>query len=131
MQTDPIADFLTQIRNAVHARSRKVDIPASQIKLSITDILKTQGFIRNYKLFRQDGKGILRIYLKYAGKNTPVLQGIQRLSKPSRRVYRGYRKLPKVLSGLGVSILSTPKGVITDKVARENKVGGEILCTVW
>ena len=131
MHTDPIADLLTRVRNATKARQRKVDVPPSQLKVSIVDIWKKQGFIKNYKLYRQDEKGILRIYLKYVGKNQPIIQGIVRVSKPSRRVYAQYSKLPKILGGLGVSIVSTSRGVLTDQMARENKVGGEVLCTIW
>jgi small subunit ribosomal protein S8 len=129
--TDPIADLLTRVRNAVKAKQPKVDVPASQLKLSVVDIFKRTGFIKNYKLFRQEEKGILRIYLKYVGKGQPVIQGIKRVSKPSRRVYSRHDTLPKVLGGLGVAVVSTSKGVLSDQMARENRVGGEILCTIW
>jgi len=129
--TDPISDLLTRVRNAVKAKQPKVDVPASQLKLSIVDIWKKTGFVKNYKLFRQDEKGILRIYLKYVGKGQPVIQGLRRVSKPSRRVYVGHDRLPKVLGGLGVAVVSTSKGVLADQTARENRVGGEILCTIW
>jgi small subunit ribosomal protein S8 len=131
MMTDPISDLLTRIRNAAKARQPKVDVPSSQTKVAIVDLLKKQGFIRNYNLFRQDEKAILRVYLKYLGKGRPVIQGVNRVSKPSRRVYAAYDEIPKVLGGLGVSIISTSKGILTDTVARENRVGGEILCTIW
>lgn len=131
MRTDPIADLLTRVRNSVKARHRKVDVEPSSLKLNIVDILKKTGFIKNYKLYRQDNRGILRIYLKYVGKNEPVIQGLRRVSKPSRRVYAPYTKIPKVLGGIGVAIISTSKGVVADQVARDNKVGGEVLCTVW
>lgn len=131
MYNDPISDLLTRIRNAVKARHRKVDVPPSQVKVAIVDILKKEGFIKNYKLYRQEEKGVLRIYLKYVGKNQPVIQGLRRVSRPARRVYAGYEKLPKVLGGLGLSVVSTSKGIVTDQMARENKVGGEVICSVW
>ncbi len=131
MMTDPIGDFLTRVRNGVKARHPKVDVPPSNLKISIAEIFKKNGFIRNYKLYKQDNKGILRIYLKYVGKNKPVIQGIRRVSKPSRRVHLPYNKLPKVLGGIGVAVVSTSKGVVSDVTARENKVGGEVLCTIW
>lgn len=129
--TDPISDLLTRVRNAVKAKQPKVDVPASQLKLSIVDIWKKTGFVKNYKLFRQDEKGVLRIYLKYVGKGQPVIQGLRRVSKPSRRVYARHDKLPKVLGGIGVAVVSTSKGVLADQTARENRVGGEVLCTIW
>jgi small subunit ribosomal protein S8 len=131
MVNDPIGDLLTRVRNATKARQRKVDVPASQMKVSIVDIWKKAGFIRNYKLFRQDEKGVLRVYLKYVGKGRPVIQGIKRVSKPSRRVYVRHDKLPKVLGGIGMAIVSTSQGVMPDTTARESKVGGELLCTIW
>src|SRR5262245_48104526 len=130
MSTDPISDLLTRVRNATKARQRKVDVPPSQLKVSIVDIWKKAGFIKNYKLYRQEEKGILRIYLKYVGKNRPVIQGLKRVSKPSRRVYSPHARLPKVLGGIGIAIVSTSKGILSDQMARENKVGGEILCTI-
>lgn len=131
MNSDPIANLLTMVRNALKAQHPKVDVPASRMKVAIADIWKKYGFIKNYKLYRQDSKGVLRIYFKYAGKNRPVIQGLERVSKPSCRVYCSWRQLPKVLGGVGVAIVSTPKGVLSDDVARENKVGGEVLCKVW
>ncbi len=131
MMTDPIADLLTQVRNASRARLPKVDLPSSNLKVSIVDLWKSTGFIRNYALFKQNEAPVLRVYLKYVGKNKPVIQGIRRISKPSRRVYAAYNKLPKVLDGLGVAIVSTSKGMVTDSVAREQKVGGEVICTIW
>lgn len=131
MMTDPIADLLTRVRNGVHAKAPKVDVPASQLKVAIVDIWKKGGYIKNYALYRQDQQGILRIYLKYVEKGVPVIQGLRRVSKPSRRVYASYDKIPKVLNGLGMSVVSTSKGVINDEAARETKVGGEILCAIW
>ena len=131
MQTDPIADLLTRVRNACHAKQKKVDIPASQQKIAIVEVWKKFGFVKNYKLYRQEDRGVLRIYLKYADKDRSVIQGIRRVSRPGRRVYRGYSGLPKVLGGLGMAVVSTPKGMLPDHAARENKVGGEVICTIW
>jgi len=131
MTTDPIADLLTRVRNAVKARQRKVDMPPSNLKVSIVELWKKSGFIRNYKLYRQDDQGVLRIYLKYVGKNRPVIHGLRRVSKASRRVYAPHNKLPKVLGGIGVAVISTSKGLLTDEGARESKIGGEVLCTIW
>ena len=131
MMMDPIADLLTRVKNAIHARSRKVDIPASSLKVSIVDIWKREGFIRNYKLYQADHKGILRIYLKYAGKEQSVIRGLKRISRPSQRVYTPHTKIPRVLGGLGMAIISTSKGVMHDVAARESRVGGEVLCTIW
>lgn len=101
------------------------------MKVAIVDLMKKCGFIRNYKLFRQEEKAVLRIYLKYIGKGKPMIQGLSRISRPSRRVYAPHDELPKVLGGIGVAIVSTSKGILTDQVARENRVGGEVLCTIW
>jgi len=131
MYTDPIADLLTRVRNAGMARHRKVDVPSSQVKLSIVDIWKKQGFIRDFRLYRQGQKGVLRIFLKYASKGTPVIRGVQRVSRPSRRVYMPHDRIPKVHGGMGMSVISTSKGIVTDQMARDNRVGGEILCTIW
>jgi len=131
MMTDPVADLLTRTRNAVKAKLAKVDVPSSQLKVAVVDIWKKYGFIKNYKLFRQEQKIILRIYLRYGKKGAPVLHGLRRVSKPSLRVYTPYQKLPKVLGGLGVAVLSTSRGVLSDEMARENKIGGEYLCYVW
>lgn len=130
MMTDPISDLLTQVRNAIKAKHPKVDVPTSNLKVGIVDLWKQEGFIRNYKLFRQGEKGVLRIYLKYVGKK-PAIEGLRRISKPSRRVYAGYEDMPTVLGGMGVAVVSTSRGILTDKVARENKVGGELLCSIW
>jgi small subunit ribosomal protein S8 len=131
MTNDPIADLLTRIRNAASQRQRKVDVPPSNLKVSIVDLLKKNGFIRNYKLYQQDSKGVLRIYLKYAGKDRSIIQGTRRLSKPSRRLYAPHDRLPKVLGGIGVAIVSTSKGLMTDQGAREARLGGELLCSIW
>ncbi|MBY0369048.1 30S ribosomal protein S8 [bacterium] len=131
MMTDPISDLLTRVRNGCHAKLPKVDVPASQVKVSIVDLWKKNGFIKNYKLYRQGQSGVLRIYLKYVGKNQPVIQGVKRVSRPSRRVYARHHEIPKVLNGLGMAVISTSKGVLTDEGAREAKIGGEVLCSIW
>lgn len=131
MIIDPIGDLLTRIRNASEAKHKKVDVPHSQLKVSVVEILKKEGFIKGYQLFQHENKGVLRVYLKYMDKGRAVIQGLRRVSRPSRRVYSNYDKLPKIRNGLGMAIVSTSKGVLTDQLARENKVGGEVLCTVW
>ena len=130
MNTDPIADYLTRVRNAQMARHKVVEIPASKIKKEITKILEEKGYILSHK-FEDDGKqGVIKIALKY-NKNVPAIKKLERISKPGLRKYCGADSLPRVLNGLGVAILSTSKGVITDKEARNEKVGGEILCYVY
>ncbi len=131
MVNDPIADLLTRVRNAIQARHPKVDIPPSRMKIAIVDIWKEHGFVKNYKLFRQGEAGVLRIYLKYVGKQSSVIRGLTRISKPGLRVYKGHRDIPAADGAAAITILSTPKGVLADKVARENKVGGELLCKIW
>jgi small subunit ribosomal protein S8 len=129
--TDPIADMLTRIRNAGHARFDKVDIPASRMKISLARIFKDEGFIKNYKVIKDNRQGILRVYLKYSDQQQPLIQGLRRVSKPGRRVYSGSEELPKVQGGLGVAVISTSKGVVTDRQARKLQVGGEVLCEIW
>jgi len=129
--TDPIADMLTRIRNANMVKLQKVDIPSSNLKVNIATVLRSEGFIKNYKVIADDKQGILRVYLKYIDEKDAVITEIKRISKPGSRVYVKGTNVPKVKSGLGIAILSTSKGVITDKAAREALVGGEILCTVW
>jgi small subunit ribosomal protein S8 len=129
--TDPIADMLTRIRNANMVKLQKVDIPSSNLKVNIATVLRSEGFIKNYKVIADDKQGILRVYLKYIDEKDGVITEIKRISKPGSRVYVKGTNVPKVKSGLGIAILSTSKGVITDKSAREALVGGEILCTVW
>lgn len=131
MNTDPISDLLTRVRNGVKSKQRKVDVPASQLKVAIVDIWKKSGFIKNYKLYREEQKGVLRIYLKYAGKGKPLIHGLRRVSKPSLRVYSQAHRLPKVLGGIGVAVVSTSKGIMSDQTAREAKLGGEIICKIW
>jgi small subunit ribosomal protein S8 len=129
--TDSIADMLTRIRNAGKAKFSSVDIPGSTIKTEMARVLKEEGFIRNYK-FVQDGKqGILRVYLKYGKGQTGTILGIERVSKPSRRVYLRANDVRPVLNGMGIAILSTSQGIMTDKSARKKNIGGEILCNVW
>jgi small subunit ribosomal protein S8 len=129
--TDNIGDMLTRIRNGGKARFDKVDIPASRMKISLARIFKDEGFIKNYKVIKDNKQGILRVYLKYDDQNTPLIQRIERVSKPSRRVYAGREELPKVQGGLGVAVVSTSKGVMTDRQARKLGVGGEVLCQIW
>jgi len=129
--TDNIGDMLTRIRNGGKARFDKVDIPASRMKISLARIFKDEGFIKNYKVIKDNKQGILRVYLKYDDRNQPLIQRIERVSKPSRRVYSGREELPKVQGGLGVAVVSTSKGVMTDRQARKLGVGGEVLCQIW
>jgi|SRR5574344_228893 small subunit ribosomal protein S8 len=130
--SDPIADMLTKVQNAAHARHEKVDVPTSKIKLEIVKILKTEGYIKNFKKVQDDdGHSIIRIFLKYDDANTSVIHGMKKISTPGRRVYSGYKELPRVLNGYGTLILSTSSGVTTGKKASEKMVGGELICTVW
>lgn len=128
--TDPIADMLTRVRNANAVMHEKVDIPHSKMKEKIAEILKEQGYVSNFKIITEGNNKNIRIYLKYFGKER-VIKGIKRISKPGRRVYSSVEDMPRVLSGLGIAIVSTSKGIMTDKVARAEKVGGEILAFVW
>ncbi|MBT8369746.1 MAG: 30S ribosomal protein S8 [Desulfobacterales bacterium] len=129
--SDPIADMLTRIRNAAKAKFNSVDVPGSTVKIDLAKILKSEGFIRNYKFLKDGKQGILRIYLKYGEGQSNVIYKLQRISKPSRRVYVKCKEIKPVYNGLGIAILSTSKGVMTDKKARQEKVGGEVLCHVW
>ena len=129
--TDPIADMLTKIRNASMAKFEKVDIPASKLKVEIVKILKNEGFVKTFKKISQDGKNQIRIFLKYDDLNSPVLHGLQRLSKPGRRVYTSYKSMPRVFNGYGTLIVTTSRGVITGRKAAEQKIGGELICSVW
>ncbi|MBI3354224.1 MAG: 30S ribosomal protein S8 [Nitrospirae bacterium] len=131
VMTDPIADMLTRIRNASKVKFDKVDIPSSRIKGEIVKILKEEGFIKNYKFLKDKRQGLIRVYLKYTQDEKQILTGIKRVSTPGRRVYSGVDEIPHIKGGLGVAILSTPKGILTDKEARRSKIGGEILCYVW
>ncbi|MGO9613427.1 MAG: 30S ribosomal protein S8 [Dissulfurispiraceae bacterium] len=130
MLTDPIADMLTRIRNAVLIRTEKVDIPASKMKVELAKILKEEGFIKSYKIIKDKKQGILRITLKYT-ENEPMITGLKRISKPGRRVYVGKGEVPKAMGGVGVAIVTTSKGILTDKECRRDGVGGEVICHVW
>jgi small subunit ribosomal protein S8 len=129
--SDPIADMLTKIRNAGMAKHEKVDIPTSKLKLEIVKILKTEGYIKNFKKVNLNGSNIIRVFMKYDEETGPVIHGIEKVSKPGRRVYTGYKKMPRVYNGYGTLIVSTSLGVTTGRKAAEKKVGGEIICTVW
>ncbi|MFP3866987.1 MAG: 30S ribosomal protein S8 [Desulfobacteraceae bacterium] len=129
--TDPLADMLTRIRNAGLARFDKVDIPASQLKINVARILEEEGYIKKYKVIKDKQQGILRIYLRYDDHGKPLIQGLKRVSKLSRRVYASKDEIPYVLGGLGTAIVSTSKGILTDRQARQQGVGGEVLCSVW
>ena len=129
--TDPIADMLTRIRNANNAKHDTVDVPASNMKKSIAQILLEEGYIKNFQLIDNGTQGVIRVTLKYGAGKEKVISGLRRVSKPGLRVYAGADELPKVLRGLGIAIVSTSKGVMTDKKAREAHVGGEVLACVW
>jgi small subunit ribosomal protein S8 len=129
--SDPVADMLTKIRNAGMAKHEKVDIPTSKLKLEIVKILKTEGYIKNFKKANQDGANVIRVFLKYDEAAGPIIHGLEKVSKPGRRVYTGYKNMPRVYNGYGTLIVSTSMGVTTGKKAAEKKVGGEIICTVW
>ena len=129
--TDPMADLLTRIRNAGIAKHAKLDIPSSNVKIAVANVLKDLGYIKNYKTISDNKQGVLRIYLKYDDNQLPVIHEIKRVSTPGRRIYVGKDDIPRVKNGLGASILSTSKGVIDDVSARKMQVGGEVICTVW
>lgn len=131
MLTDPISDMLTRMRNAILIKSEKVDIPASKMKVEIAKILKEEGFIKSYKIIKDKKQGILRVTLKYTSENEPVVSGLKRISKPGRRVYVGKSEVPRVMGGVGIAIITTPKGILSDKECRNEGVGGEVLCYVW
>ena len=128
--TDPISDFLTRIRNASKAKKIRVDIPASNMKKSLAEILKQQKFIQDYAVVENNKQNLLRVQLKYRN-GTPAINGLKRISTPGLRVYKSSDELPRVLNGLGVAVISTPKGLLTDKEARKEAVGGEIVCYIW
>jgi small subunit ribosomal protein S8 len=129
--SDPVADMLTKIRNAGKAKHEKVDIPTSKLKLEIVKILKTEGYIKNFKKVNQEGANTIRVFLKYDEQTGPIIHGMEKISKPGRRVYMGYKNMPRVFNGYGTLIVSTSIGVTTGKKAAEKRVGGEIICTVW
>lgn len=130
-RTDFIADFLTMIRNAMRSGKDKVTLPVSKETMRIAEILKDEGFVHQVKGFEEDKKRFVRLHLKYLRGNKPAIQGLKRISKPGRRTYVGCDKIPRIRGGLGVAIVSTSKGVISDRKARQDKVGGELLCSVW
>ena len=129
--SDPVADMLTKVRNANMAKHEKVDVSTSKMKLQIVKILKNEGYIKNFKKVTKDGISYIRVFLKYDDNQSPVLHGIQRISIFGCRVYIGYREMPRVYNGHGVVVVSTSSGVITGKKATENKVGGELICSIW
>lgn len=129
--TDPIADMLTRIRNANSAGHPTVDVPASNMKKSLAEILNNEGYIKGYQIIEDNKQGIIRINLKYGPNKTKVISGLKRVSKPGLRVYANKEELPMVLRGLGIAIISTSKGIMTDKMARQNNVGGEVLAFIW
>jgi len=131
VMTDPIADLLTRIRNANMVRHEKLEVPASKIKKEVAEILKREGFVRDVEYIEDNKQGIIRIFLKYGSNNERVITGIKRISKPGLRVYAKADEVPKVLNGLGIAIVSTSQGVLTDKEARNKQVGGEVLAYVW
>lgn len=129
--SDPIADMLTRIRNALASRHAKVDVPASRLKTDIAKIMRDEGYIANFKLTEDGTRKSIRIYLKYTPSNVPVISRIERVSRPGCRVYVGAKGVPRVLGGLGVNILTTPRGVMTGSAARKEGIGGEVLCQIW
>ncbi|MBC7263598.1 MAG: 30S ribosomal protein S8 [Chloroflexi bacterium] len=133
VMTDPIADMLTRIRNGIRVHRRFVLIPASKMKLALARILKDEGFIENYEVLSDKERPyeLIRVWLKYTEDRKPVITGLQRVSRPGRRVYSGRRALPRVLSGMGVAVISTPKGLMTDRQARRMRLGGEVVCYIW
>lgn len=129
--SDPLADMLTRIRNATKSRFSSVEMPLSKLKVSVAQVLKKEGYISEYTISEEGPQGVLKIDLKYGSNNEAVINGIKRVSKPGHRLYKTSNKIPKVMSGLGVSILTTSKGVISDKEARQQHIGGELLCEIW
>ncbi|AMB93818.1 MULTISPECIES: 30S ribosomal protein S8 [Aerococcus] len=131
VMTDPIADFLTRVRNANMVRHESFEVPASAMKVAITKILKEEGYIKDFEVIEDDKQGIIRVFMKYGKNNERVITNLKRISKPGLRVYAKTDEVPKVLNGLGIAIISTSEGVITDKEARAKNVGGEVLAYVW
>lgn len=129
--TDPIADLLTRIRNAAKEKHEKVEIPASRLKANVVRVLKEEGYIKNFRLAREDAHPVIRVYLKYDDAGRSVIQGVKRISRPGLRRYAGYQSMPRPLGGAGIAVVSTSKGVTTGQRARAQKLGGEILCEVW
>jgi small subunit ribosomal protein S8 len=131
MLSDPLADMLTRIRNAGKAKHKSVDIPGSRIKVAMADLMKREGYIKNYKFIKDNKQGVLRVFLKYDANDRHVIYGLERVSKPSRRVYVAKDQIRPVLNGLGVSVLSTSRGILTDRQAKKENIGGEVLCNIW
>jgi small subunit ribosomal protein S8 len=131
MYSDPIGDMLTRVRNASRAEHEKVDIPASKLKVRLAEILKEEGFVKNFRVLEDGKQGVLRVYLKYGTANEKMISGLVRVSTPGRRVYVAHDEIPSVLGGMGVAVLSTSRGVLTGRVARKEKIGGEVLAYVW
>lgn len=129
--TDPIADYLTRLRNSLAAGKDRCDVPASRIKLELSKILQEEGFIRSFKVVDEGPQRTLRVYLRYSAEGEPAIHGLERVSRPGRRVYRTVDDLPKVRGGIGVAVVSTSKGLMTDARARELRLGGEVMCRVW
>jgi small subunit ribosomal protein S8 len=129
--TDPIADLLTRIRNAHLAKHKSLDVPASRVKLEIVRIMKDEGYVEDYQSVEDSRHGLIRIGLKYLPSGAPAIRGIERVSRPGLRIYRGKDEIPKVLNGLGVVIVSTPRGILTGNACHRNGVGGEVLCNIW
>ncbi len=129
--TDPIADFLTRIRNAAQAGKDRCDVPASRIKLELAKILQEEGFIRSFKVLEEGPQPTVRVYLRYSSEGEAVIHGLERVSRPGRRVYKGVEELPTVRGGIGIAVVSTSKGLMSDARAREQRLGGELLCRVW
>jgi small subunit ribosomal protein S8 len=129
--SDPVADMLTKIRNAALAKFEKVDIPTSKLKLEIVKILKNEGYIKNFKKVTEGNLTVIRVFLKYDESGSPIIRGLEKVSTPGRRVYTGYKKMPRIYNGYGTLIVSTSEGVTTGRKALERKVGGELICSVW
>lgn len=129
--TDPIADLLTRIRNGTHGRKEQIDVQWSKLKAQLVEVLTAEGFLKEHSIIEQGGHRVLRVWLKYDSHNNPVITGLKRVSKPSLRIYVGAREIPALRAGLGVNILSTPAGILTDREARKRNLGGELLCSVW
>jgi small subunit ribosomal protein S8 len=131
MMTDPIADFLSRLRNALMARHKTITCPNSKMKARIAQILKDEGYVADFTVEQNDNQGVLHVTLRYDEVNNPVLEGVERVSKPGLRIYKSVEDLPKVRGGLGMAVLSTSRGIMTDHQARRDRVGGEIICNVW
>jgi len=129
--TDPIADFLTRIRNANMIYQGKVEVPASKVKRALAEILKNEGYIKNYEYIEDNKQGTIKLYLKYGPNKEKVITGLKRISRPGLRIYAKKGEIPKVLGGLGIAVISTSKGILTDKQARREGVGGEVICYIW